>query len=67
MKTFTEVSFGEFVSSNTSVTLRAQSASSGGGSEVLVICGEEYTEKLPHRSMETTTEEADLGGGARGR
>ena len=38
MKTVTEKRYGEYSENDVSVTLRSNSASAGGGSEVLIIC-----------------------------
>ena len=50
--TFTEKSFGQYEQDGISVTIRACSASVGGGSEVLVICS--IPTPLEHYVQETT-------------
>jgi len=62
-KTYTEVRFFKWKEDEVSVSLRAASASYGGGSEVLIICGEESTETLPSRLTDITTSAVERGGG----
>lgn len=59
---YTENHYGDYRATEQSNSIRAAGATLGGGSEVLVLCGEESTETLRGQSTGTTTLAAEVGG-----